>query len=414
MGVIPTAEILRIADLLYTAAAEDDAGGAAHLAWNTALDLLGDTCCAGGTAILAINQGLFCVPRTSQVGVPLTESAKHMSDHVQPDPVLEQALARSACGTLLLSEELRAGAAPRRSGFCAALMPHRGECVAAAAKLVDDSTSRAVLYLARDRRAGSFSTDEVNAITQLLPHVRRATALAIRLRDRDAVSVAAGSMTSKDAPLMIVDRNAVPCYVNATGGQLLKAGDRISVAPTRGAAASGLTLPSASDTRRLRSLIAASCGMDNAATSSMGAIATMVGTVSCLADRGRSAAATLLIRISPLPITVQPDRSILQQMLPNAMNTRSIVTCVDLLGSAGRARPDGQVTMTLCQAFGLTVAEAEVAIAIAEGNGLTAVAAQRQVSLATVRTQAAQAYQKAGVRGQVELATLVARLSQLL
>jgi DNA-binding CsgD family transcriptional regulator len=63
--------------------------------------------------------------------------------------------------------------------------------------------------------------------------------------------------------------------------------------------------------------------------------------------------------------------------------------------------------------YGLTPAEAEVAVAVAGGEGLRAVAAGQGVALATVRTQAQQAYRKTGVRGQAGLARVVGQIAHL-
>jgi DNA-binding CsgD family transcriptional regulator len=414
VSIISAAEILRITDLLYAAAVEDHTSGSAELAWDTVLDLLSDTCCArGGTVVVEINQARFDFVRTQQAIASLKQGEKYITYCGQPDPVLTPVLARTACGTLVLSEEQGNEDVFMHTLFYNDWMRPRGEYVGAAAKLVDDGKSCAVLYLSRDRSAGSFTADEIHAISVLLPHLQRATALAIRFRERHTASFA-GGVTAEGTPLMIVDRHAVPVYANAAAERLLHAGDRISVEKTRSGASGGLTLPSSSDARRLRNLIAATCAVDQAATVRKATVAPITGTGSCVAVQRRDASATLVIRVTPMPIAAQSDRSLFRPRPPKAMETLAIVTCVELQTTAARARLDGPVPATLCEAFGLTVAEAEVAIEIATGSGLAAVAAHRQVSLATVRTQAAQAYQKTGVRGQVQLAAFIACLASQL
>jgi DNA-binding CsgD family transcriptional regulator len=65
----------------------------------------------------------------------------------------------------------------------------------------------------------------------------------------------------------------------------------------------------------------------------------------------------------------------------------------------------------LRRAHGLTRAEADVALALADGQGLDAIAAQRSVAIATVRSQVQSVYAKMGVHRQAELAAAVRRLS---
>jgi DNA-binding CsgD family transcriptional regulator len=61
----------------------------------------------------------------------------------------------------------------------------------------------------------------------------------------------------------------------------------------------------------------------------------------------------------------------------------------------------------LCDAFGLTRAEAAVAVEILETDGLQAVADRRGISLATARTHLAHLFDKTGTHRQAELVRLV-------
>jgi len=76
-----------------------------------------------------------------------------------------------------------------------------------------------------------------------------------------------------------------------------------------------------------------------------------------------------------------------------------------------RAAKLAECAAALRRAHGLTRAEADVALALADGQGLDAIAAQRSVAIATVRSQVQSVYAKMGVHRQAELAAAVRRLS---
>jgi DNA-binding CsgD family transcriptional regulator len=73
-----------------------------------------------------------------------------------------------------------------------------------------------------------------------------------------------------------------------------------------------------------------------------------------------------------------------------------------------RALPDD-----LVRVFGLTIAEARVALAVTAGMPPKRVAARLGVSLHTVRTQVQCAFQKIGVRRQIDLARVIQNLPSL-
>src|SRR5205085_2638885 len=65
----------------------------------------------------------------------------------------------------------------------------------------------------------------------------------------------------------------------------------------------------------------------------------------------------------------------------------------------------------LCKAFGLTASEEKLALAIADGLELKTVAAARNVSEFTLRTQLKAVFAKTGTHRQAELAALAARFA---
>jgi DNA-binding CsgD family transcriptional regulator len=76
------------------------------------------------------------------------------------------------------------------------------------------------------------------------------------------------------------------------------------------------------------------------------------------------------------------------------------------------ARPGPAVADRLRATYGLTSAEATVAVAVSRGTGLRAIAGDRGVALATVRTQLLRAYAKTGSQNQASLAGLVAQFGR--
>lgn len=76
----------------------------------------------------------------------------------------------------------------------------------------------------------------------------------------------------------------------------------------------------------------------------------------------------------------------------------------------GETRRDVAFAQTLRAAFGLTLAEAEIALRLADGDSRQAIAADRGVSLETVRTQIRNLFSKIGVGRTVELVTKLGRL----
>ncbi|MDQ8757356.1 helix-turn-helix transcriptional regulator [Sphingosinicella sp. LHD-64] len=72
----------------------------------------------------------------------------------------------------------------------------------------------------------------------------------------------------------------------------------------------------------------------------------------------------------------------------------------------------GQAGPILQQLYGLSTAEADVALRLANGEDRATIAAQRRVSLDTVRTQLKIAFAKLGVGREVELVSMLARLLQ--
>ena len=179
--------LLQVTDMLYTAALIDDVKGAATAAWAGALGLLGQTCGATGSVVMGISCSRHEFLRAVFVGRDPCTAGRYTSYYAARDPVLEPALARSAPGTLLFSESLIERPVFIRSEFYCDWMQSIGMFAGAAVTLVQSETSRAVLYMSRERTAGSFTIDDEAALASLIPHLQRASQLAIRLAAHQSV-----------------------------------------------------------------------------------------------------------------------------------------------------------------------------------------------------------------------------------
>lgn len=72
------------------------------------------------------------------------------------------------------------------------------------------------------------------------------------------------------------------------------------------------------------------------------------------------------------------------------------------------AEGDASVSQRLCDAYGLTAAEADVVALFGEGLGILQIAERRNVTALTIRQQMKNAYRKIGVHRQVDLMNILA------
>lgn len=408
--------LLHVTDMLYAAALRDDTAGDATVQWSSALSALGEACGATGSVVLALSRSRHEFLRTVLVGLDASVADKYTSYYAARDPVLEPALVNSAPGTLLFSEALIDRPTFVRSEFYCDWMQSIGMFAGAAVTLVQSETSRAVLYMSRERAAGSFTRADEQAISSLIPHLQRASQLAIRLaaRERDR-QVPPAHLHASSGPIIIADERARPLYANAAAETLLRAAGTLRVEARSLGAAGSLSSASTAATRCLRALIASACGTgDSRSAAAMSCEVDPAGSGGSVVLRDVSGRAALLVIVSPMPIAAQVPGSLFHDFVPAASEARAVLSIVDLTAPSVDATSHTGVHGFLCQHFGLTETEAAVALDIAAGSGLSAIADSRHVTLATVRTQAARIYMKTNVRGQVALASLVTRLSERL
>lgn len=86
------------------------------------------------------------------------------------------------------------------------------------------------------------------------------------------------------------------------------------------------------------------------------------------------------VRVTPVPIAVQCKCSLFHHVLPDANESRGIVTRVGVSMTGAGAASDGHVATTLCDAFSLGALAPAVTIdiEIVNGSGLAAMATQQR------------------------------------
>ena len=225
-----------------------------------------------------------------------------------------------------------------------------------------------------------FSEDEEHRFTRLIPHLRRAFDLQVRLED---LEVRASSLTNvlekiSDAVLLCTRYGEV-ILANRSAEALLRQED-------------GLWL-------RRRRISGADAGVTASLLASLSA---------ATQPRDRHSAPVLLPRSSDRPPLVAhviglPKSHRLLVLAPQA---EAMVTIID---SQRRKRtPEADMS-----SFGLTPAEARLAIAVGHGERLEDLAEQWNVSKGTLRTHLLRVFRKLNISRQTDLAIFVATLRSI-
>lgn len=384
---------------LYAAAL--DATGAG---WEAALDAVSPLIAAGGPVGVTFADGDGGIARVHHARMNPADTVRYLTHYAHIDPVLEPALVDARPGTLLLSDALIPRRALRRTEFHADWLRPRDFEVGAAVALVRQRTATATFYAVRYRRAGAFRVGDVRALTQLVPHLAAAAALTLRLaalhaeRDLGRDLLAA----SPDA-VLAVDGDGRVHYANPAAERLLARGDGLALERAAGGGMGRLRASTPGATVALRVRVAAAARLTDAA----GVGVSGAGPLALERPSGARPWTAVIAPLSPSSRAADAPARGFGAFGDTAARAR-VLLHVSAPGSGGRGARHAQLRAR----YGLTPAEANVALAVGAGEGLAAVAALLGVGLATVRTQAQQAYRKTGVRGQAGLTRLVERIEQ--
>lgn len=298
----------------------------------------------------------------------------------------------------------------RRTEFDADWLRPHGFGAGMAAVLFRHGSALSALYVARPRERGSFSPAEIELLELLLPHLTGAVQASLRLAElaaaRDASDHALDHWTQA---VLLVDRMGRVHTANRAGEALLKLVDGLTVERSRDFGSGRLLAATPDATVTLHRLIEAAADINAASrvgTSDSALSPQRKMTLMLKRPSGRPALAAL---ITPLAAGERAGSLRFADYHPAGSAASVAIFIFDPAADL----PSASVEALLRDAYRLTASEATVAVALASGNGLGAVAATQGVTLATVRTQAQQAYRKTGVRGQAALARLVERFGRV-
>lgn len=235
-----------------------------------------------------------------------------------------------------------------------------------------------ICSLLRPRRSGPFDAADIQGLSALVPHMRRALEIHTRLAGAEWLADAqAAALDSLAFGCLVLDRNGAVLSANRAARDFAARADGLSI---RG----GLLCAAAQqDTARLRVL-----------THAAG---------ETIAGRGLDAGGALPVaRPSgrrPWNVLVLPFRGSLAPS-PGRPQPAAIVFIAD---PDARPAPAQEV---LADLFGLTAAEGRVAAALLDGDSPEAAAERLGLSGHTVRNQLKSIFSKTGTRRQAELVKL--------
>jgi DNA-binding CsgD family transcriptional regulator len=216
-----------------------------------------------------------------------------------------------------------------------------------------------------DYKDGRFSTETMELIATLMPHLSRAYRLHDALRDsRARGDTLAETLHLLPQPVLVVDREAVLVFANRAAEALLLEGDAIRLA-------AGHIVPGHRDDR------ATFAALLQADWRGKGARMT--------ARLRRKSGRLLPLVVEAVPLSGGSDRVAL------------------LFGAAHVASTS---TEALAHRFGVSAAEARLWSALVAGATLTEIAERSEVSVNTLRVQLAALFQKLGVHRQADLIRL--------
>ena len=246
--------------------------------------------------------------------------------------------------------------------------------------LWDEAGTAAIFAVFRPPGGPPFSDADRTLLRHLLPDLRRALRLDLRLRAARA-QAALGQSVLDALPQVVlaVDATGRIRHANRAAEDLLTAGTSLRQSQGR------LTASTSSETSALqaalRRAVEATPGGEPGPTTSL-----------VVHD---SAGAALAVTVTPLDRHAGlPDLPAQRLALVVAVPTQP-------------RRPD---PVPLRTAFGFTGAEAELAAALAGGQRLDAIADARGVRMPTVRTQLRALFEKTGTRRQAQLVGLITSL----
>jgi DNA-binding CsgD family transcriptional regulator len=253
--------------------------------------------------------------------------------------------------------------------------PQRIEAMMRTNLLVEGPVST-VVTVGRRYSEADFGTSEIRLFTALIPHLRRAVQLQLRLAGVDGPPAGSAEMLNRlRQGVLLVDAGARVIFANNASERMLRAGGGVFLGQD------GLRAETPGETRFLRRIIA-----------------------DCADPRAELGGAGGRLRLSrenraPLTVLVIPHRARFTWI--DVARPRAILFITDPEEAAVVRRE------SLRQDFGLTPAEAGFTREVLKADGLQAAADRLGISLTTARTHLAHVFDKTGTRRQAELVRLI-------
>lgn len=248
-------------------------------------------------------------------------------------------------------------------------------------RTAQDNNQPLILNLFRGATSPPFSSADVAAMNELLPHLRRAFSI---LLDTPSTPSEIGALqlahAASDTPVFYLDEQARVVYLNPSARELVSAQDGIALADGT------LTLADPTADSDLNAALRRVIGGQWTTHFRPGA--------EVLAPRPSGARPILLV---VTPIAASNPVATISTPVRCVMFAFGEVENATLLGRVQRL-------------YGLTAAEAEIAIGLASGKSLAELAKERGTRVTTVRTQLGKILKKTDAQRQANLVSMILRL----
>lgn len=244
------------------------------------------------------------------------------------------------------------------------------------------------LSLYRSQGEPAFSTRDRDTLQTLIPHLSQAIGVMQRLRIADAQTAASHAVLNHlNQGIILFSRNGAVVFANTAARRMLTQRDGIALEQSAHGADKLVTTGRAAITlERLSQAIA----------------------VALRAQTPHFAEALRILRNDGTPLLLQ--LSPLSES--NGFDTGHHHACAIAFLFDPAAAPQCNIDL-LMQFYALTPAEARLVAQLCTGATLEAIAAQRRLSLATLKTQLRSAFEKTGTHRQAELIKLALSLPPL-
>jgi DNA-binding CsgD family transcriptional regulator/PAS domain-containing protein len=288
---------------------------------------------------------------------------------------------RFGAGHVVRSDDLIPLAQLKRTAFYDDVLQPQDIAHGTIVNVISRPDFRVSINVERSEAKGPFSERDIVVLNALLPHLRRACQLRLRMHDYQAAAQA--------------ERDALDAL--STGIITFDAGHRVLFANTA-ARAQAEKLSLRLDT-----------GTDISGPPAVtDAFRALIGD----AIRGSAGGTRRLSRgdDGDIGVTVAPvrGRALDHRSHHAAARPAAIALLVDLSQTRDAA------SALLAARHGLTAAELRVATALAQANGMTAAAAMLGISVNTLKTHTQRIYAKVGIRSHAELVQSIARIARTL